>query len=157
MKRIFLTAVVFLGTTAVACAADLPIPPPVAVPVPVLFTWSGCYVGIEGGGIWGHSEQVEQAGPIGLGLSMTGRYSLSGGIAGGTLGCNVQLSNFVVGFENDFSWTNKKGSALNRPPFDTTVTNTTRESWIDTLRGRFGWTPVERFMVYATAGIAAVA
>jgi len=156
MKRIFLTAVVFLGTTAVACAADLPIPPPVAVPVPVLFTWSGCYVGIEGGGIWGHSEQVEQAGPVGLGLSMTGRYSLSGGIAGGTLGCNVQLSNFVVGVENDFSWTNKKGSALNRPPFDTSVTNTTRESWIDTLRGRFGWTPVERFMVYATAGIAAV-
>jgi outer membrane immunogenic protein len=87
---------------------------------------------------------------------MTGSYSLKGGIAGGTLGCNVQLSNFVVGIENDFSWTDKKGSALDRPPFDTTITNTTRESWIDTLRGRFGWTPVERFMVYATAGIAAV-
>jgi outer membrane immunogenic protein len=91
-----------------------------------------------------------------LSVSLTGQYSLTGGIAGGTLGCNVQLSNFVVGIENDYSWTNKRGSALDRPPFDTTVTNTTRESWIDTLRGRFGWTPVERFMIYATAGIAAV-
>jgi outer membrane immunogenic protein len=153
MKKIFLTAVVFLGATAVASAADLPIPAPVAMPVPVLFTWSGCYIGVEGGGIWGHSEVVRTGG---LSASMTGQYSLTGGIAGGTLGCNVQLSNFVVGIENDYSWTDKKGSALDLAPFDPTVTHTTRESWIDTLRGRFGWTPVERFMVYATAGIAAV-
>jgi outer membrane immunogenic protein len=126
MKKIFLMAAAFLGATAVASAADLPIPAPVAAPVPVLFSWSGCYIGIEGGGIWGHSEQVAQAGPIGVGFSMTGSYSLKGGIAGGTLGCNVQLSNFVVGIENDFSWTDKKGSALDRPPFDTTITNTTR-------------------------------
>jgi outer membrane immunogenic protein len=153
MKKIFLTAAVFLGASAVASAADLPIPAPVAMPVPVLFTWSGCYIGVEGGGIWGHSEVVRTGG---LSASMTGQYSLTGGIAGGTLGCNVQLSNFVVGIENDYSWTDKKGSALDLAPFDTTVTHTTRESWIDTLRGRFGWTPVERFMVYATAGIAAV-
>jgi outer membrane immunogenic protein len=125
------------------------------MPVPILFTWSGCYIGIEGGGIWGQSEQVAQSGPVGdLGLSTTDRYNLKGGIAGGTLGCNVQLSNFVAGIENDYSWTNKRGSALNLAPFDTTATNTTRETWIDTLRGRFGWTPVERFMVYATAGVA---
>jgi len=153
MKKIFLTAAVFLGASAVASAADLPIPAPVAGPVPVLFSWSGCYIGVEGGGIWGHSEVVRTGG---MSVSMTGQYSLTGGIAGGTLGCNVQLSNFVVGIENDYSWTDKKGSALDLAPFDTTVTHTTRESWIDTLRGRFGWTPVERFMVYATAGIAAV-
>jgi outer membrane immunogenic protein len=152
MKNIFLVAAAFLGATAVASAADLPVTPaPAAVPVPILFSWSGCYIGIEGGANWGQAEQVA---PGGFSLSMTGRYSLTGGIAGGTLGCNVQLSNFVVGIENDYSWTNKRGSALNLPPFDTTITNTTRETWIDTLRGRFGFTPVERFMVYGTAGLA---
>jgi outer membrane immunogenic protein len=154
MKKLFLMMAAFLGATAVASAADLPIPAPVAMPIPVLFSWSGCYIGIEGGANWGHSEQAAQSGPFGTDRSMTGIYNLSGGIAGGTLGCNVQLSNFVVGIENDYSWTNKRGSALTLPPFDTTATNTTRENWIDTLRGRFGWTPVERFMVYVTGGVA---
>jgi len=43
---------------------------------------------------------------------------------------------------------------FNLPPFDTTSTSSTREKWLDTLRGRFGYTPWERFMIYGTAGVA---
>jgi hypothetical protein len=60
----------------------------------------------------------------------------------------------VIGIENDYSWTNKQGSAFNIPPFDPTTTSTTREKWIDTLRGRFGYIPWDRVMVYGTGGIA---
>jgi outer membrane immunogenic protein len=156
MKKFLITAALFLGATAAATAADFPatpMPTKVAMPAPILFSWTGCYIGIEGGGNWGRSEQISKSGPF-IPASITGQFNLSGGIAGGTIGCNVQTSNFVIGIENDFSWTNKKGSAFNLLPFDPTTTSSTREKWIDTLRGRFGYTPWERFMIYGTAGVA---
>ena len=39
------------------------------------------------------------------------------------------------------------------PPFAPGATSSTREKWIDTLRGRFGYA-VDRFLVYGTAGVA---
>ena len=85
--------------------------------------------------------------------TITGGMSIKGGIAGGTVGCNIQMSDFVIGGEADFSWTNKRGSANDRLPFDTTSVSTTREKWLDTFRGRFGYA-IDRFMVYGTAGVA---
>lgn len=120
------------------------------MPAPVLFSWTGCYVGVEGGGNWGRSEQIAQSSAF-AGSTITGGFGLSGGIAGGTVGCNYQISSFVIGIENDFSWTNKKGSASDLPPFNVAATSSTREKWIDTLRGRagFSW---DRFLLYATGG-----
>jgi outer membrane immunogenic protein len=156
MKKHLLTAALFLGALTAASAADFPVTPlptKVAMPVPILFSWTGCYIGAEGGGNWGHSEHIAKSGDFGL-QTITGKFDLSGGIAGGTVGCNIQTSNFVLGIENDISWTNKSGSVRNLLPFDTTSTSSTREKWIDTFRGRFGYTPIERFMVYVTAGVA---
>jgi outer membrane immunogenic protein len=154
VKKMFLgvAAILAVSTTA-ALAADLavksPMPP---MPVPVIFSWTGCYVGVEGGGNWGRSEQIARSGAA-AGTTITGKFDLSGGIAGGTVGCNYQTSNFVVGIENDFSWTNKKGSAPDLLPFNVTSTSATRERWIDTLRPRFGYA-WDRFMIYGTAGVA---
>ena len=39
------------------------------------------------------------------------------------------------------------------PPFAPGATSSTREKWIDRLRGRFGHA-VDRFLVYGTAGVA---
>jgi outer membrane immunogenic protein len=157
MKRIFSIAVALVGLTTAASAADFPVVPvKAALPVPILFNWTGCYVGVEGGGNWGRSEQIARhPGFPDDGLSITGKFDLSGGIAGGTIGCNVQLSNFVIGAENDFSWTNKRGTVNELLPFTPTATSSTREKWIDTFRGRFGYA-IDRFMVYGTAGVAFV-
>ena len=153
MKKILSIAAAFVGFATAASAADFPVVPvKAALPVPVIFSWSGCYIGVEGGGNWGKSEQVAQSGPN-AGISITNKFDLSGGIAGGTVGCNIQLSNFVVGAENDFSWTNKRGSANDLPPFNTASVSETREKWIDTFRGRFGYA-IDRFMIYGTAGVA---
>ena len=127
-------------------------PAKAALPVPVIFSWTGCYIGVEGGGQRGKSEQIAQSG-VNSGQTITGSFDLSGGIAGGTIGCNIQMSNFVVGVENDFSWTNKRGSVNDLPPFAIVAVSETREKWIDTLRGRFGYA-IDRFMVYGTAGVA---
>jgi outer membrane immunogenic protein len=153
MKKLLSLAAIFAGVATVASAADFPVvPAKVALPVPVIFSWTGCYVGIEGGGNWGKSEQVSKTLPN-YGSTITGNFSLKGGMAGGTVGCNIQLSNFVLGAENDFSWTNKSGTVNELPPFLPTSTSTTRENWIDTFRGRFGYA-IDRVMVYGTAGVA---
>src|SRR5262249_11277440 len=110
MKKILSVAAAFMGLATAASAADFPVMPAKApLPVPVIFSWTGCYIGVEGGGQRGKSEQIAQSG-VNSGQTITGSFDLSGGIAGGTVGCNVQMSNFVIGVENDFSWTNKNGS-----------------------------------------------
>jgi outer membrane immunogenic protein len=154
MKKLFLGMAAVLAASTTALAADLPIksPVPAALPVPVIFSWTGCYIGVEGGGNWGRSEQIARSGVL-ANATITGKFDLSGGIAGGTVGCNLQTGNFVVGIENDYSWTNKQGSLQDLPPFNVTTTSSTREKWIDTLRPRFGYA-WDRFMVYGTAGVA---
>lgn len=81
----------------------------------------------------------------------TSNFRLSGGIAGGTIGCNYQTSNVVLGIEDDFSWTNTKGIANQQFPFDTARTDRTSEKWIDTIRGRVGVT-WDRALLYVMGG-----
>jgi len=109
---------------APAMAADIPVkaPPRVAV-----FSWQGCYVGVNGG--WIGSRDRYRLQPSGNYLTPTGgapppnaagtgdfaaniaalttgyKDTGSGGIVGGTLGCNVQAGHIVAGLEGDVSWT----------------------------------------------------
>jgi outer membrane immunogenic protein len=155
MKKILPLVAAFVSVATAAGAADFPaypMPAKVALPAPILFTWTGCYIGVVGGGATGQGEQVARSGPN-AGDTITGGLTIKGGIAGGTVGCNIQISNFVLSAENDFSWTDKKGSVNDLPPFVTTTVSTTREKWLDTFRGRFGYA-IDRFMVYGTAGVA---
>jgi outer membrane immunogenic protein len=123
------------------------------LPAPILFSWTGCYVGVQGGGASGQGEQISAPPPGNPPTTITGGLTIKGGIAGGTVGCNIMLSNFVVSGEADFSWTNKRGSINELPPFTTTSVAETREKWLDTFRGRFGYA-IDRFMIYGTAGVA---
>jgi outer membrane immunogenic protein len=140
------------GFTGLASAADLPARTYARAPVTVdpAYSWTGCYVGLEGGGNWGRSQQIARSGPD-AGSAITGGFDLSGGIAGGTVGCNYQIGSFVIGIEDDYSWTNTKGSASDLPPFNTTGTSSTREKWVDTLRGRAGYA-WDRYLLYVTGG-----
>jgi outer membrane immunogenic protein len=157
MKRVVLTAAALLVAGTSAFAADLTVrpmavkAPPVTTAIP--FNWTGCYLGVAAGYQWGQSGQVARSG-YDAGKPLTGDYDLSGGIAGGTIGCNYEFSNnIVIGIEDDYSWTDKKGSANDLMPFNTKALNTTKEKWIDTLRGRIGYA-FDRVMVYGTAGVA---
>src|SRR5690348_15853345 len=110
-----LTGVLALGAAGAASAADMavkarPLPPPVPV-----YNWTGCYIGIEGGGAWGRSRHTNQVG--GVNTDITNDFDLSGALVGGTLGCNYQINQFVIGIEGDGSWTDKRGSARDIPPF----------------------------------------
>jgi outer membrane immunogenic protein len=117
-----------------------------------VYSWTGFYVGVEGGGDWGRSQHYENnPASATFGLPQTGGINLSGALAGGTVGYNYQINNIVIGIENDISWTNIKGSANLIPPFVTTQIFQTSQTWLDTLRGRIGYA-WDRVLVYGTGG-----
>lgn len=153
MKRVFIAAVIAVATVSSAGAADLPVKAP--VPAPVAYNWSGCYLGIEGGGNWGTVSETDAGtlNPAQVGLPLVAPFYTSGVLAGGTAGCNYQVGTWMFGIEGDLSWTNTKGSANDLPPFNTASTNPVSEKWIDTVRGRVGaaW---DRALFYATGGVA---
>ncbi|MBV8851140.1 MAG: porin family protein [Methylobacteriaceae bacterium] len=118
IRKILLASVAAATVTGSALAADLPsrkAPPPAFVPPPV-WTWTGLYIGVNGGGIWNNSRNfVTNATDFGA----TGTPVISAAaalaanniipvnnrtqfLAGGTWGYNWQWNQWVVGTESDF-------------------------------------------------------
>jgi outer membrane immunogenic protein len=151
-KRWIATAALVAAAWGPALAADMPVKAPI-YKAPPAFNWTGCYLGIEGGSIWGRSRATNADPAVNFGVPRTSDFNLSGGLAGGTVGCNYQTGSFVIGIEDDISWTNKTGTTSEIPPFAATTTDQISERWIDTLRGRAGWA-WDRFFVYGTGGAA---
>jgi outer membrane immunogenic protein len=152
-----IAATTILGIGA-ASAADLAARPYTkALPmVAAVYDWTGGYIGIEGGYGWGHSDQTDPGIPLPPSIG-DGHYSVSGGLAGGTLGYNWQNGPWVFGLEGDYSWSGIKGSSSVCGP--TTVTphpcGTSLDSF-GTFRGRIGYAagPTGNWLLYATGGLA---
>jgi outer membrane immunogenic protein len=155
MRRLVLAAAFAAISIVPAFSADLSVKAPVykAPPVAATWEWTGCYVGIEGGGNWGRTKNVDITAPF-VGLPVTNPYNLSGALFGGTVGCNYQIQKWVIGIENDISWTNKDGIANEIAPFNATATIEVRERWIDTLRGRLGFKfgASDQFLAFVSGG-----
>jgi outer membrane immunogenic protein len=129
-------------------ARKMPVKAPPPPPAPVL-TWSGCYLGIEGGGAWAHESVIATDGS---GDTVTDIHP-KGGLFGGTVGCNYQANYLVIGIENDISWTGLHGTGFDQPPFATDFSHSVSTHWLDTLRGRVG-AAFGPALFYATGGAA---
>jgi outer membrane immunogenic protein len=143
MKRVVLACVGIAALGGAAAAADLP---PAggapyykapAVYAPPAYTWSGFYLGINGGGAWGTSS-----------WTTPGSFDTSGGFVGGTIGYNYQMDQAVLGVEGDIDWADINGSAS-----CSTGSCKTNDNWLATVRGRLGYA-ADRFMPYVTGGLA---
>ena len=151
MKRILWAGAFALVAGGQALAADLP--PPVAprapatyVPTTVpVYNWSGIYIGANGGYAFGTSSWNNPA----FGLT-TGNFNTNGGLAGGTVGGNVQWGAAVLGIEGDWDWSNLNGTSniIGCGPGCETKAN-----WLSTVRGRAGWA-IDRVLLYGTGGAA---
>ncbi len=114
MKKLFLAAasLMVLGSLAPAGAADLAARPytkaPVMAPAP-LPTWAGFYLGLQGGGGWGRSDETFLGAPNAVGFAGTQRYDFNGGFVGGVIGYNWQVDNVVFGLEGDYHWADISG------------------------------------------------
>jgi outer membrane immunogenic protein len=142
-----------------ASAADLSLrPPSYNSPPPALFSWTGWYVGVNGGGGWGttsHAASVGISGIPGIPALSTGNFNTGGGIAGGTLGYNYQFGYFLAGVETDLDWSNIRGTFNSTVPAvpGGTFSLSSQLQWLDTARGRVGvvW---DHALFYGTAGAA---
>jgi outer membrane immunogenic protein len=121
---------------------------PAAAPAVVVnpYSWTGVYLGVNGGWGWGTARQTF-AGP-----STTGNFDVSGGVFGGTIGANWQGAVWTTGLEADLDWSNIGGNA-GFCPFGPGYTCRTEIDWLGTLRGRLGMAR-NNFLFYATAGFA---
>jgi outer membrane immunogenic protein len=174
MKRILLASVAALGLAGTASAADLAVRAPVPVP---LFSWTGCYLGINGGWIKGSDDYTtsrrvlypygDLATPADNAL-LSHSYSSdqSSGTFGGQFGCQYQAGWLVIGGEWDANWSGLKednyftygptAAASTFTGFWPPRAETTHKQldWFSTARVRVGAAWWDRVLLYATGGVA---
>lgn len=135
-------ALLALATTAPAISANLPSKAP-AYFAP-FFSWSGFYVGINGGYGWGTASVTDPG---------VGTFSdrATGWLGGGTIGYNYQIGTWVFGLEGDIDYSTVKAT-------DTTVCGAAgcqvRNDWLGTARGRIGYAGWSNWLPYITGGAA---
>lgn len=158
-ESILTAAFVVALSAGAASAADLAARPyakaPLAQPV---YSWTGCYVGaVAGAGrtLWDRNGLYD-TNPV--------NDSFTAGTAtiGGTLGCNYQFApTWLVGIEGDYNWIDSRNhltSAAGADPtggsFDDDSLADLRSRWFGTVRGRLGYLPDPRVLLFVTGGAA---
>src|SRR5262249_2765683 len=145
LRALLIGAFLDVGVIYAAAAADVPIRTPVYAP-PVLYNWSGLYLGANVGGAWSN-RTLNVAG-----TAWDGPFSTAF-IGGFQLGYNLQAGHFVVGVEGDFDW-----ASFGRPSFTVSsslgpVQFSDRQKWISTVAARFGITSGSgRLLAYGKVG-----
>jgi outer membrane immunogenic protein len=86
-----------------------PAPPPV-------WSWTGFYVGLQGGAGWGPVEWTQQVNlgliaPLLPAIFSTGSHTTSGAFGGGVIGLNWQAGWLVFGVEADANWADIDGTS----------------------------------------------
>jgi outer membrane immunogenic protein len=124
-----------LGLWTPASAADMAVKAPPPAPLPVIYNWSGFYVGINGG--WGNSHNcwdfVFLAGPV----FSDGCRDRSGGLFGGQVGYRWQSNQFVFGLEAQGDWADLSSSRVS--VFNPTLSTRVRTDGIGLFTGQLGW------------------
>ena len=171
-------AVAFFAAASSATAADMVVKAPIAPP----FSWTGWYLGGNIGGGWASdpatlsdttsstsiiSHDADAPVPTFFPGPSTGPTTASGGgsinpsgvIGGLQTGYNWQSGWLVSGLEADIQGSSQRGSATICDtagcPAGSGVANVSqRLPWFSTFRGRVGFTPADRWLVYATGGLA---
>src|SRR5215470_1317580 len=172
----------FLGLLGVAFAAAPALGADIGVRQPPLFAlpaWSGCYVGVNLGGVTGRDRdnwtRITETGDVGapgggslsgfavgagtvIPAAADGTLNGSGVTGGGQIGCIVQSGVWVWGAEADIQYTGLSGSrTATSVGTGTIVPGQISESfsshWLSTVRGRVGYAtgPV---LFYGTGGVA---
>src|SRR5437868_6936227 len=104
----------FIGAQT-AQAADIPMKAPPRF-VPVVYNWTGFYIGVNAGYGWSRDRTVNFSNITGTLVSPTGvpalvAFDTKGAVAGGQIGYNVQSGALLFGIEADADYANISGKA----------------------------------------------
>jgi outer membrane immunogenic protein len=137
MKRLIIVAAAAVAFAGTAQAADLYVKAP-----PIMaYDWSGIYVGANGGGGWAdYTWSFPSAGVL---LPVKPK----GALAGGQIGINRQIGNWVWGAEVTGDWASLKSHEV--APVNVDVNTKLHD--LETLTGRLGYA-FNNVLVYGKAG-----
>ena len=150
-----------IGLCAGALAADLPAKAPPIAP----YDWTGFYAGVNAGygDIRGAAVTQNDNAPTLINiLAAERRFSFaprSGFVGGVQAGYNWQMApTWVMGVEADLSYLDggrdTTSAFLFGGAFPGSFTASQQTKWIGTVRGRLGFLPTDRLLVYGTGGFA---
>jgi outer membrane immunogenic protein len=163
MKKKIIAALVAVGAlsaAAPALAADLAAKP-VYSKAPAIYSpsydWSGFYLGINGGYDFGRSRTTAVMITPATGIVLanpTNIFSTGGYEAGGQIGYNWQLSNWVWGLEADIQGLGANGTTILGCPAcgPGMVTFNQKVDWFGTVRGKGGILFTPSVLGYVTGG-----
>lgn len=135
------------------------------------FSWTGFYVGVNGGYAWGDSKHsssfsctvvgncpfVAASEPV-IANAASGTLDANGWTGGVQAGYNIQAGSLVYGVEVDFNYLDVNGSraaAGTTPAGSNFVTGSSVSAdWLMTARARLGWTMSSTVLAYVTGGLA---
>lgn len=149
MKKLLVASIAAAAfCSAPAFAADMPVKGPVYKAATSYDPWTGCYVGGNAGGGWGHEDGV---------FVITGVHVIdnrpSGFVGGGQLGCDYQSGSWVVGARGLFDWSDMKKTGPE--PFNPAgINETTKISYFGTATGRLGFLVQSNALLYVDGGFA---
>ena len=123
-----------LGLGTPASAADMAVKAPPPAPLPVIYNWSGFYVGANGG--WGQSHNCVDFVTV-VGTVASGCRDRSGGVVGGQIGYRWQTNQFVFGLEAQGDWADLSNSRVSL--FDPTLSTRVKTDGIGLFTGQIGW------------------
>jgi len=183
MKKLALggTMLAALAIGTPALAADMPLKAPMIAPV--VFSWTGFYVGGNLGYSWGRANTdftettsativtqiFRTAGPNLISTTTVtippvtaggnSRTNLNGVIGGGQMGYNWQSGSMVYGFEADLQATGERGGdticiTAGCPVGGIFGSEDYKLKWLATFRGRVGVAVAPKWLLYATGGLA---
>ena len=156
MKTIFAGIALAALVAAPALAADLPArpaPAPYKAPPPVYvgYSWTGCFLGGNGGGLWARKDWTVGTGDPIFATGTFGTHDATSWIAGVQVGCDYQFAGgFVIGIQGDYDWTDATGTnvdALNGAAFS----DRSRIKNLGSVTGRLGYA-WDRFLLYFRGG-----
>jgi len=174
MKRTLIASAAFASLLVAtnASAADLPVYTK-APPVAVVYDWTGYYLGVNVGYSWGRgttdgnvagTRTVAVTGAAAVTtvlptLPLSGRANVNGVIGGGQLGYNWQRGTWLFGLEGDVQGSGERGfsdvcTVAGCPAGSVAFNREYKLDWFGTARGRVGFLPTERLVLYATGGLA---
>jgi outer membrane immunogenic protein len=152
MQKILLAATMIVSVVSgSALAADMPQPGPAPVysKAPMLmpmYSWTGCYVGGNVGGVWATTNWTIAAN----GQAITNQ-NISSFLGGGQVGCNYQISAWVFGVQGDYDWTNANTATADMAAV--ALTDHTNIKSLASVTGRVGYA-WDRFLGYVKGGAA---
>ncbi|CAN7309430.1 outer membrane beta-barrel protein [Bradyrhizobium sp. LjRoot220] len=158
MKKLLIAAAAVVALSAPAVAADMaPRYVKAPAPAPVVYNWTGCYIGGNIGGGWERTRQTRtgQQTAAGVFTALPADFGSSDGsdfVGGGQIGCDYQFANnWVIGIQGMYDYARIDSTHV-IPAFFPLFNSNVRVKDMYTVTGRLGYLFTPQLLGYVKGG-----